>query len=226
MVLYKKTSFFCTYITLSAEKYGAFNKTEECVRARVESMDEGQQQLLCESGSCLCLLYASRQLLAFPLTFGFFSHWILNLGIHPTFISKPLAYLQKLNSHFQNSFDSMLGSLAWMPSVSQIFVPETCSDAHTLPSEWPHGAGLSATPQCLTSDLTHILCSSKLGLFKKYMTPCFSTCVPQFISFFFLCRMSNLFFFNEINISGNHSITSFSMIFPVERHFSPSICTG
>lgn len=92
-------------------------KSEECVRGQVESMDEGQQQLLCQAGSCLCLLYAPL-LLAFPLTSAFCRHWILNLGIHPTFISKPLTYLQKHNSHFWNSFDSVLDSLAWMPSFS------------------------------------------------------------------------------------------------------------
>lgn len=188
-------------------------------------MDEGQQQLLCQAGSCLCLLYVSLQLLAFPLTFGFFSHWILNLGIHHSFISKPFAYFQKLNSHFQNSFDSVLGSLAWMSSVSWILVPETCSAAHTLPSEWPHGAGLLATT-CVSPQTLHMYCALANWDYLRNIWP--HVFLPVYLSLhhFFLCRMSNLFFFNEINISGNHSITSFSMISPVEWHFSPSIRTG
>lgn len=115
-----------------SKTYGAF-KTEEYVRTRVGSWvkDSGS----CFDGMILSFeLCASLLLLTFPLTLGFFSCWILNLGISPMspFISKPLSYLQKLVSHFQNSFismwDSLVGTSCALGSLCQDFpgCPYSC----------------------------------------------------------------------------------------------------
>lgn len=159
-------------------------KTEACVRAWVESMGKGQQQLL-------CLLYAFLLLLTFPLTFGFLSGWNLNLGIHPCVYFHLLAYLQKPNSQVQDSSNSMLGSLAWTSSLSQGLCAWNllgCPHSSLWVILWKLVCQLPGTPwspqwlyqllglpglpleglrflllcltQCLTSDLTHIRCSS------------------------------------------------------------------
>lgn len=107
----KRYLFFIHTPHVISKTYGAF-KTEKYIRTGAGSWvkDSGS----CFDGTILSELCASLLLLTFPLTLGFFSCWILNLGISPMslLISKPLAYPQKLLFHFQHSFISMLDSLA------------------------------------------------------------------------------------------------------------------
>lgn len=108
----KRYLYFIHTPHVISKTYGAF-KTEEYIQTRAGSWvkDSGS----CFDGTILSFeLCASLLLLTFPLTLGFFSCWILNLGIGPLspFISKPLTYLQKLHFHFQHSFISMLDSFA------------------------------------------------------------------------------------------------------------------
>lgn len=88
-------------------------------------------------------LYASPLLPTFPLPLGIFSSWSLNLEVSPrvashlkalSLSSKVPAYLQKLLSHFQNSFISVR-LLGRDLMCLRVFVPRTLPDAHSLHHE-------------------------------------------------------------------------------------------